>query len=124
MNIDLSNISTIVTVFATLYGIYQKIIRDSERSTTKTLLGSWQNQAAGIKNALLGIGQNPNNFSDKKDIAAAVTSVAQSAVSLDQAMVENRFYTDKEIKSKREDGERETKEFLANMRKQQFQNGG
>lgn len=55
-----------------------------------------------IKNGLINIAFNQNNFSNKNDIAAAIQSLSQVATSLDDSFVEERFYTEKEVKDKRE----------------------
>ncbi len=45
---------------------------------------------------------NPNNYTNKNDIASVVQSLAQVATSFDDSFVEERFYTEKEVKEKRE----------------------
>lgn len=99
-------------------GIYQFVSAKKEEENTKGRIRDWQNQAEGIKNALLSIAQNPDQFTEKKDIASAVLGVAQSAVTLDKVFVEERFYPDEEVKKKREEAEKETKALLEKYKNQ------
>jgi hypothetical protein len=94
------------------WGIYQLASAKKEEENTKSKVRIWQNQAEGIKNSLLGIAQNPQQFSGKEDIARATQVAAQSAVAFDQSFVEERFYTDQEVKEKRERAEEEFKLLL------------
>lgn len=80
-----------------------------DKESTKSIIRSWQNQAEGIKNALLGISYSPKEFTRREDIAKSVQGIAQSVIALDKAMTEERFYTDKEVKVKKEKAEEETK---------------
>lgn len=82
--------------------IYQIVNTKKEEENTKAKVKLWQKTAEGLKNGLLGIAMNPNNFTNKSDIAAAVQTAAQVATSFDDSFVEERFYTEKEVKAKRE----------------------
>ena len=73
--------------------------------------------AEGLKNGLLGIAMNPNNYTDKNDIASALRSLSQVAASLDESFVEERFYTEKEVKQKREDSLKEQRKLFESFKK-------
>jgi|GEM_PF-1824751 len=83
-------------------GIYQFVSSKKEEENTKSKVKLWQKFADGLKNGLIGIAVNPNNFTNKTVIAAAVSSLSQVATSFDESFVEERFYSEKEVKEKRE----------------------
>ena len=95
-------ISFVLNLFLAGLGIYQFIASKKEEENTKSKVKLWQKSAEGLKNGLIGIGVNPNNFTNKNDIAAAVQSLSQVASSFDESFVEERFYSEKEVKDKRE----------------------
>lgn len=107
INVVVSISLGLITIISIAINIFQALSSRSEKHNTKLLVRVWQNQAEGIKNALLGIAYNPHNYSNKEDIASAVNAVAQSAVALDKAMTEERFYSDEEVKRKKEETEKE-----------------
>jgi hypothetical protein len=94
-------------------GIYQFVTSKKEEENTKSRVRDWQNHAEGVKNALLQISQNPSQYSDKGAVISAVSAVAQSAVTLDKVFVEERFYSDEDVKRKREEAEREIKDLFS-----------
>ncbi len=108
----LNNIYLIIGIMLGLLNIYQLLIGHKERESVKSIIRGWQNQAEGIKNALLGIVYSQQNFSTTEDMKGAIQAISQSAVSLDKAMTEERFYTDKEVKNKKTKSEEEMKELL------------
>ncbi len=111
--------SYLTNIVLAFLSIYQFLASKKEEENTKSKIRMLQNQAEGIKNALLQIGQNSNAFSSKDDIAAAVTAVSQSAVTLDQAMVEERFYSETEIKQKRMEMEKQQKKLFSMLKTSQ-----
>ncbi len=96
--------------------IYQIVSSKKEEENTKSKVKLWQKSAEGIKNGLLGIAMNPDRFTGKNDIASAVQSLAQVATSFDDSFVEERFYTESEVKQKREDTEKEQKKLFESFR--------
>lgn len=102
----------LVTIVSIVINIYQFFTSKEEKKNTKILVRAWQNQAEGLKNALLNISYNPNNFTNKQDVLSAINAVAQSAVSLDKAMAEERFYSEDEVKEKKEETEKEMKKLF------------
>lgn len=59
---------------------------------------------------------NPNNYTNKNDIASAIQSLAQVATSFDDSFVEERFYTESEVKQKREDTIKEQKKLFESFK--------
>lgn len=96
--------------------IYQIVSSKKEEENTKAKVKLWQKSAEGIKNGLLGIAMNPDKFTGKNDIASAVQSLAQVATSFDDSFVEERFYSEQEVKQKREDTEKEQKKLFESFR--------
>ncbi len=104
--------SLVLNIILFIWGIWQLVSARKQEENIKGRIRDWQNQAEGIKNALLQISQNPGQFTDKNDMAGAVLSAAQSAVTLEKIFVEERFHTDQEIKQKREAAEKDFKKLL------------
>lgn len=94
-------------------GLYQFISSKKEEENTKSKVKLWQKSAEGLKNGLINIAVSPDAFSNKNDIAKAVQSLSQIATSLDDSFVEERFYTEKEVKAKRESTIREQKKLFS-----------
>lgn len=102
---------TLNLVFAGIT-IYQIVSSKKEEENTKAKVKLWQKSAEGLKNGLLGIAMNPSNYTNKNDIASAVQSLAHVATSFDDSFVEERFYTEKEVKEKRETTMKEQKKLF------------
>lgn len=115
MQITLDWITIISFVISLVFAgitIYQIVSSKKEEENTKAKVKLWQKSAEGLKNGLLGVAMNPNNFTNKNDIASAVQSLAQVATSFDDSFVEERFYTEKEVKEKRETTLKEQKKLF------------
>jgi predicted permease len=100
--------SIFLNVILFTWGVVQLIDTKKEEEKSLSKVRIWHKHIEGIKNALLQISQNPNSYSNKTDISAAVNGIAQSAVALDDSFAVERFYKDIEIKEKREANEKET----------------
>ncbi len=96
--------------------IYQIVSSKKEEENTKAKVKLWQKSAEGLKNGILGVAMNANNYTNKNDIASAVQSLAQVATSFDDSFVEERFYTEKEVKEKRETTIREQKKIFESFK--------
>ena len=113
---NLNDIYLILSIILILLNIVQYFRNRDDKNILKNLARSWQNHAEGLKNALLNIAYS-NKYTNKEDVKAAVEAVAQSAVGLDKALVEQRFNTDDEVKKLREKTARQTKQFFNSFRK-------
>lgn len=113
INIDLLTLfSFILNLILAGLGLYQYINSKKEEENTRAKVKLWQKAAEGLKNGLIHIAVNPNNFTNKTDIASAVQALSQTATSLDDSFVEERFYTEKEVKEKREETIRSQKKLF------------
>ena len=113
----LTTISFILNLVLAGLGIYQFVASKKEEENTKSKVKLWQKSAEGLKNGLIGIAVNPNNFTNKTDIAAAVQSLSQVASSFDESFVEERFYSEEEVKEKRETALKEQKKIFQSFQK-------
>lgn len=109
--------SIILNVILFIWGGLQLLSARKEEEKARGKIRIWHKHIEGIKNALLQIGQNPNKYTNKEDIASSVQAVAQNAVALDDAFAEDRFYKDEEIKARREIGEKEMKTLFKKLRR-------
>jgi len=111
-------LSYILNIGLLIWGVIQMVTAKKEEENTQSELRNWHNQAEGIKNALLQIGQNPSQYSDKVDISNAVSAVSQSAVAFSKALEQRRLFTEEEVKKEIQDGRTETKRMLNQFKKQ------
>jgi len=109
-------ISFVVNLVFAGITIYQIVSSKKEEENTKAKVKLWQKSAEGLKNGLLGIAMNPNNYTNKNDIASAAQSLAQVATTFDDSFIEERFYTESEVKQKREDTIREQKKLFESFK--------
>lgn len=100
-------------------GIYQFLDSKNKEENIKTFVRIWQNSAEGISNGLLQISQNPKLFSSVEDMSQAVGVAAQSARGLNEAMIQQRFYSDEEVKKQKEKSQEEIKQLLKQVRNSQ-----
>lgn len=106
-------ILAVFNVIIVIVGVYQLVTSKKEEENTKGKVRAWQNQAEGLKNALLNISYNSKGYSEKDDVIEAITAISQIAVSLDKSFIEERFYNDAEIKVQREKRDEETKKLFS-----------
>ena len=118
----LTIISFILNLVLAGLGLYQYIDSKEEEENTKSKVKLWQKAMEGLKNGLLGVAMNPNNYTNKNDVASAVQSLAQVASSLDESFVKERFYSEGKVKAKREKAEEERKELFNRLRQAQQKN--
>jgi len=102
----------VLNIVLFIWGVIQLRDFQNQEKALKNKVRLWHKHIEGIKNALLQLSQNPQSFNDKTDIASAINMVAQSASSLDDSFAEDRFYSDEEIKSRREENEKQFKKML------------
>ncbi len=105
---DLNTFYLIASISLTLLNILQFFQNKEKTDTIRNLTRSWQNHAEGLKNSLLNIAYGSEKFTNKSDVAAAIEAVAQNAVALDKALIQQRFNSDKEVKKKIEESEKAT----------------
>lgn len=110
-------ISILLNIILFIWGFIQLRDFQNQEIRLKNKVRIWHKHIEGIKNALLQLNQNPQNFTDKSDIASAANMIAQSASALDDSFAEDRFYTDDEIKDRREKSERSFKKLLNQFKK-------
>ena len=111
-------VSLALNVALFIIGFYQLIAAKKEEENTKGKVRIWQNQAEGIKNALLAISQNSNNYDSKQSAISAASAVAQQAVAFEKSLVEERFFTDEEVKQNRITADKTFQELIKNLRHQ------
>ncbi len=117
INVDwITIISFVVNLVFAGITIYQIVSSKKEEENTKAKVKLWQKSAEGLKNGLLGIAMNPNNYTNKNDIASAAQSLAQVATTFDDSFIEERFYTESEVKQKREDTIKEQKKLFESFK--------
>lgn len=102
--------------------IYQVVSSKKEEENTKAKVKLWQKSAEGLKNGLLGVAMSSDNYTNKSDIASAIQSLAQVATSFDGSFVEERFYTEGEVKQKREDTMKEQEKLFESFKTSSNQN--
>ncbi len=112
----LTIISFSLNLFLSLLGIYQYLDASKKEENTKIMIRSWQNNIEGISNGLLTISQNPNYFTSKEDVVVAVGVSAQSARSLNEAMSQQRFYSDDQVRIQKEKSSEETRKLIESFR--------
>jgi hypothetical protein len=118
LNITISIVLGITSLFLAFLNIYQFFNNESEVKTKEFLLTNWHNMTEGIKHALLQIAQNPQSFTDKQDIVNSVNVVAQVATSMAQAMEEQRFFSTKEVLQNRQEKQRKFEDQMRALKKQ------
>lgn len=112
----LSIISFVLNICFAGLSFYQYLDSKKQEEKIKTMLRTWQNNVEGIYNGLLSVSQNPKYFSSTIDMAQAVGVAANSARSLNEAIIQERFYTDSEVRVQKEKSQEETKRLLESFR--------
>jgi hypothetical protein len=110
---SLNEIYLVLSIFLALLNIYQFFAIRNEKQFIKGLVRSWQNHIEGIKNTLLQLAFIPGHQLTKEKLLGNIQALSQQAAALDKAMIEQRFYDDKELKVKRDDNDKQFKELLA-----------
>ncbi|MFA7301431.1 MAG: hypothetical protein WC069_03920 [Candidatus Shapirobacteria bacterium] len=108
----LNTIYTVVGIILGTLNIYQFVTNQEKEKSTKALVRSWQNHIEGIKNALLQLSLTPGHLLSNDKMYGSIQVLSQQACALDKAMIEQRFYDDKEIKNKRDENESYFKEIV------------
>lgn len=92
---------SVIAIWQHINNLKQSHEKNAEIKAKEFLLTNWHNISEGMKNALFQISQNPDKFSDKKDVLASVNILTQIVVSMTQAMEEQRFFSTDEVKEMR-----------------------
>jgi hypothetical protein len=99
------NLNTIYLILGTLLAIlniYQFFKNKSEVKILDGILTMLHNTSESLRNVLLQISQNPDSFTDKKNVITTVGTVSQLASGMVQAIEEQRFHSsNKEIRQMR-----------------------
>ncbi|GIW61210.1 MAG: hypothetical protein KatS3mg101_1187 [Patescibacteria group bacterium] len=93
--IDLNTIYLALSIFLAILNIYQFFKNRSDVKILDGILTMLHNTSESLRNALLQISQNPDSFTDKKDVINTVGAVSQLASGMVQAIEEQRFYSSK-----------------------------
>lgn len=114
----LTLVSFLLNLVLSGLGIYQYLDSVRKEDNNKIMIRSWQNSIEGINNGLLQISQNPKYFSSVEDMSQAVGVASQSTRALNEAISQQRFYTDEEVKIQKEKSLEETRQWMEEIRKQ------
>lgn len=120
----LAVISFLINLILGGVSLYQFVDAKNKEENIKIMQRSWQNHIEGINFGLLNIAQNPKNFTSTIDMAQAVGVAAQSANALNQAISQQRFYSDKEVRQQKETSVQEIKKLMEEYKNKQATNSG
>lgn len=112
----LTIISFVLNLFLAGLGVFQYFDATKKEESARVMIRSWQNSIEGINNGLLAISQNPNYFTSKEDIAMSVGVAAQSTRALNDAMLQQRFYSDDQVRIQKEKSAEETRKLIESFR--------
>lgn len=108
----LTIVSFLLNIALSGLSLYQFLDSKKQEDNLKMVVRSWQNQAEGLSTSLTTIAFSPNNFSTKYDMAQAVSVASSYAYSLNQALAQQRFYTDTEVRTQKEESSKNMQQIL------------